>query len=250
MNRMYLLVGVILLLVVGGALNFFSARPSIVPGKTNNTNQTFGQPNQTTKQQSPNDMSFFVTSVNPGQGANLSGLSGADAYCQSLANAVGAGDHVWRAYLSTTANNNSPAVNASDRIGTGPWMNFKGEVIANNLEELHSNNNINKQTALNEKGEMVSGRGDTVNRHDILTGSTPEGRAFTTGGDTTCNNWTSSTEGSAMLGHHDRLGLNDDAASKSWNSSHASRGCSMENLVSTGGAGLFYCFAENNQFIK
>ena len=243
MNRMYLLVGVILLLVVGGALNFFSARPSIVPGKTNNTNQTFGQPNQTTKQQSPNDMSFFVTSVNPGQGANLSGLSGADAYCQSLANAVGAGDHVWRAYLSTTANNNSPAVNASDRIGTGPWMNFKGEVIANNLEELHSNNNINKQTGLSEEGEIINGRGDTPNRHDILTGSTPEGLAFGPGADNTCGNWTSSKDGAAMVGHHDRQGLADDAPSKSWNSSHLSRGCSLEGLATTGSGGLIYCFA-------
>ncbi len=189
-------------------------------------------------------MTFFVTSVGPGKGADLGGLAGADKHCQSLANAVGAGKRTWHAYLSTSAAGKSKAVNARDRIGKGPWRNAKGVLIARNVEELHSDkNNLNKQTALNEKGEVVNGRGDKPNMHDILTGSEPDGRAFNWSGDTTCGNWTKSGEGSAQVGHHDRQGLRDDAPSKSWNSSHPSRGCSQDNLRSSGGAGLLYCFA-------
>ena len=191
-------------------------------------------------------MTFFVTSTNPGKGADLGGLAGADQHCQALASAAGAGNHSWHAYLSTSATASAPAVNARDRIGTGPWQNAKGVVIAGNVDELHANNNINKQTALTEKGAMVNGRGDTPNTHDILTGSQPDGRAFAGDKDMTCGNWTKSgDDGSAMLGHHDRNGLGDDAASKSWNSSHPSKGCSLPALASTGGAGLLYCFATN-----
>lgn len=188
------------------------------------------------------DMSFFVTSTGPGKGADLGDLAGADRQCQMLASAVGAGDRTWHAYLSTTG---PGGVNARDRIGRGPWKNAKGVVIADNVEQLHSaNNNLNKQTALTEKGDPVNGRTDTPNMHDILTGSQPDGRAFPPGKDTTCSNWTSSAEGSAMVGHHDRQGLRDDEASKSWNSAHASRDCSQEGLRSTGGNGLLYCFAQ------
>ncbi len=193
-----------------------------------------------------NPTTFFLTSVNPGKGADLGGLAGADRYCESLADTVGAGGKHWRAYLSAAANGSSAAVDARNRIGKGPWQNAKGVVIATNVDELHGNNNLNKQTALNEKGEVISGRGDPVNQHDILTGSTDNGRlavAATAGGDTTCGNWTKSAEGSAFVGHHDRVGLNDSAPMKSWNASHASRGCSMDALKATGGAGLFYCFA-------
>lgn len=188
-------------------------------------------------------MSFFVTSANAGRGADFGGLAGADRHCQALAAAAGAGGKTWRAYLSTTG---AGAVNARDRIGRGPWRNAKGEVIARDVEELHGTNQITKQTALTEKGEMVMGRGDAVNLHDVLTGSTPDGRA-TAGGtqDTTCGNWTKSGEGSAIVGHHDRIGLRDDVPSKSWNSSHGTRGCGMDALRSTGGGGLLYCFAAN-----
>ena len=193
------------------------------------------------------NVTFFVTSVGPGNGADLGGLAGADKYCQSLASTVGAGKHTWRAYLSTTADGKKPAVNARDRIGKGPWRNAKGVVIARNVEELHGDNKLTKQTALNEKGEVVNGRGDKPNRHDILTGSEPDGRAFNwagdTGGDTTCGNWTKSGAGSAQVGHHDRQGLRNDSPSKSWNSSHPSRGCSQAALRSSGGDGLLYCFA-------
>lgn len=190
-------------------------------------------------------MSFFITSVGSGKGADLGGLEGADRHCQELAEAAGAGDRTWRAYLSAQEADGQPAVNARDRIGTGPWRNAKGEVVAGSLEELHGENNLNKQTALTEKGEVVNGRGDTPNMHDILTGSQPDGTAFPAGEDRTCGNWTKSgTEGAAMVGHHDRIGLRDDAPSKSWNSSHPTRGgCSQEALQGTGGAGLFYCFA-------
>jgi hypothetical protein len=192
---------------------------------------------------------FFITSTGPGKGADLGGLEGADKYCQSLAQAVGAGNRTWRAYLSTQAVGGAQAVNARDRIGPGPWQNAKGVVIATNVDELHGNNNLSKQTALNEKGEMVNGRGDTPNRHDILTGSTPDGRAFPAGEDRTCSNWTKSTQGAAMVGHHDRMGLNEEPPAKSWNSSHPSRGpdggCSQADLRSTGGDGLLYCFASN-----
>jgi hypothetical protein len=189
-------------------------------------------------------MSFFVTSTGPGKGADLGGLAGADKYCQTLAAAAGAGQKTWRAYLSTSAAAGAPAVNARDRIGSGPWVNAKGVVIARNVDELHGANNLTKQTALTEKGEVVNGRGDTPNMHDVLTGSQPDGRALAGDKDTTCGNWTRGGEGSAIVGHHDRVGLGDDEASRSWNSSHASRGCGMDALRSTGGAGLFYCFAE------
>ena len=183
------------------------------------------------------DMTFFITSVGPGKGADLGGLEGADRHCQALAKAAGAGQREWRSYLSTDK------VNARDRIGKGPWKNAKGEEIARNVEDLHANSRINKQTGLDEKGQMVNGRGDSPNRHDILTGSQPDGRAIAGDKDMTCGNWTKSGDGSAMVGHHDRIGLRDDDASKSWNSSHPSRGCSQDALRSSGGDGLFYCFA-------
>jgi hypothetical protein len=190
------------------------------------------------------DMTFFITSAGSGKGADLGGLAGADTRCQALAQAAGAGTRTWRAYLSTQAEGGQAAVNARDRIGKGPWKNAKGETIATSVADLHSaGNKLNKQTALTEKGQPVNGRGDQPNQHDILTGSQPDGTAFSAGEDRTCKNWTSSTEGAAMLGHHDRQGLRDDEPSKSWNSSHPSRGCSEDALRSTGGAGLFYCFA-------
>jgi hypothetical protein len=193
------------------------------------------------------EMTFFVTSAGPGNGADLGGLDGADRHCQQLAQAAGAGNHVWRAYLSTQAADGKPAVDARDRIGAGPWKNAKGVVVAANLDELHGSNNLSKQTALTEKGEVVNGRGDTPNRHDALTGTLPDGKAPPPGEDKTCRNWTSKTQGAAIVGHIDRQGLRDDAASHSWNSSHLSRGpdggCSQADLRSTGGAGLFYCFA-------
>ena len=190
-------------------------------------------------------MTFFVTSVNPGKGADLGGLAGADAHCQALATAVGAGKRTWRAYLATTRNG-QPDVNARDRIGKGPWQNVKGDVIAVSVDDLHSaNNKLNKQTALTEKGTVVNGRGDTPNMHDILTGTQPSGIGIAGNVDSTCSNWTSSGAGAAMVGHSDRIGLDESVPAKSWNSSHQSRGCSMDALKSTGGAGLFYCFAVN-----
>jgi hypothetical protein len=189
-----------------------------------------------TAQAQQKDMTFFITSAGPGKGADLGGLKGADAHCQALAKAAGAGKRQWRAYLSTGK------VNARDRIGKGPWKNAKGEQIARNVDDLHKNSKINKQTGLDEKGQPVNGRGDSPNRHDILTGSTPDGRAIADK-DMTCRNLTKSGEGAAMVGHHDRIGLRDDDASKSWNSSHPSRGCSQDALRSSGGDGLFYCFA-------
>ena len=188
-------------------------------------------------------MTFFITSAGPGKGADLGGLAGADQLCQKLAGTAGAGGQTWRAYLSTQASGGAAAVSARERIGTGPWQNAKGVVIAKNVDELHGTNNLTKQTALDEKGQAVNGRGDTPNRHDILTGSTPDGRAPTGDQDMTCGNWTKSGEGSAIVGHHDRVGLRDDDAAKSWNSSHPSRGCSQEALRGTGGDGLVYCFA-------
>lgn len=195
-------------------------------------------------------MTFFVTSTGPGKGGDLGGLDGADKHCATLAQAAGATGKTWRAYLSTQAEGGKAAINARDRIGAGPWTNAKGVVIAKSVADLHSaSNNLTKATALSEKGEPISGRGDTPNRHDILTGSQPDGTAFAAGEDRTCRNWTSSTQGAAMVGHHDRLGLRDDDASKSWNTSHPSRGpdggCSQADLKTTGGDGLFYCFAAN-----
>ncbi len=195
-------------------------------------------------------MSFFVTSVGSGNGANLGGLAGADKHCQQLAAAAGAGSRTWHAYLSTSAEEGKPAVNARDRIGSGPWYNAKGASIAKNLADLHGDtldqarmgNTLTKATALTEKGEPVKGVGDTPNQHDMLTGSQLDGRAFTDGADHTCKNWTGNGQGVAQLGHHDRTG----GPGISWNAVHPSRGCSQENLVSTGGAGLFYCFAVGN----
>ena len=195
------------------------------------------------------DTSFFLTGTAIGNGGNLGGLAGADNYCQTLAQAAGAGAKTWRAYLSTQAADGAPAVHARDRIGKGPWQNSRGVVVAKDVVELHGANNLTKQTALSEKGDVINGRGDTPNRHDVLTGSQADGTAFAAGEDRTCKNWTSSTQGSAMLGHSDRIGLRDDDASKSWNSSHPSRGpdggCSQADLKSTGGDGLLYCFAAN-----
>src|SRR3984957_18290788 len=196
------------------------------------------------------DTGFFVTSIGIGNGANLGGLAGADNHCQTLAQAAGFGaPRPWRAYLSTQAADGQPAVNARDRIGKGPWQNSKGVVVAKDVTELHGANNLTKQTALSEKGDVINGGGDTPNRHDALTGSQPDGTAFPAGADRTCGNWTSSTQGAAMLGHIDRMGLREDDASHSWNSSHPSRGpdggCSQADLRSTGGDGLFYCFAAN-----
>ena len=191
-------------------------------------------------------MTFFVTSAGPGKGGDLGGLEGADRHCQQLAQAAGAGGKTWHAYLSTQG---AGAVNARDRIGKGPWQNAKGVEVAKSVDSLHGENNLTKQTAISEKGDVISGRGDTPNRHDVLTGSQPDGTAFPAGEDKTCGNWTKSGAGAAVVGHHDRQGLNDSAPMKSWNSSHPSRGpdggCSQADLKSTGGDGLFYCFAIN-----
>jgi hypothetical protein len=182
-------------------------------------------------QDADESMSFFLTSEGPGNGADLGGLDGADAHCERLAESVGAGGRTWHAYLSTSD------VDARDRIGNGPWYNARGVEVASSLANLHGDNNLTKETQLNEKGEVVNGRGDNPNRHDILTGSDSNGRAT----DATCNDWTSSGEGSARVGHHDRMGGGDDPTS--WNSAHGSRGCSQSDLQGTGGDGLFYCFA-------
>jgi hypothetical protein len=191
-------------------------------------------------------MTFFVSSVGKGNGADLGGLAGADAHCQALAKAAGSTATNWHAYLSTTEPGGTAGVNARERIGKGPWQNAKGVIVAKSVDDLHSDSNsINKQTALTEKGETISGRGDPVNMHDILTGSDPQGMFSTAGGDTTCGNWSKSGEGSAILGHHDRQGLKDTRHMNSWNSSHGSRGCSQDALKSTGGAGLIYCFVAN-----
>lgn len=192
-------------------------------------------------------MTFFVTSAGPGNGANLGGLAGADAHCQKLAAGAGGGARTWRAYLSTSASEGKPAVNARDRIGKGPWHNSRGTMIARDLAQLHGDtvelarigNLITRNNALTEKGDMVNAVGDKPNTHDILTGTQPDGRAYTDNADHTCKNWTSAGEGTAQVGHHDRNG-----GGISWNAVHPSRGCSQENLVATGGAGLFYCFAE------
>jgi hypothetical protein len=200
----------------------------------------------TTAQAQQADMSFFVSSAGKGNGADLGGIAGADAHCQALAAAAGSSSPNWRAYLSTVAPGGDAGINARDRIGSGPWKNAKGVVIATNVDNLHSASvNITKQTALSEKGEVISGRGDAVNAHDILTGSDPQGMYSTAGGDTTCGNWAKSGEGSAIVGHHDRAGLKDSRHMNSWNSSHGSRGCSQEQLKSSGGAGMIYCFRTN-----
>jgi hypothetical protein len=190
-------------------------------------------------------MTFFITSVGIGDGGNLGGLEGADRHCQTLAQAVGAGAHTWRAYLSVTAAGAQPHVHARDRIGSGPWHNASGVAVAYDVADLHGDinrdrNQINRDVALNERGERIPGRGDQPNQHDILTGSDSHGRALIgTPAATTCNNWTSNSTGNAMLGHHDRTGANNS----SWNAAHFSSGCSQENLIATGGAGYFYCFA-------
>jgi hypothetical protein len=192
------------------------------------------------------NMTFFVASAGSGDGANLGGLAGADAQCQKLAQAAGSTGKTWRAYLSTQG---AGAVNAKDRIGKGPWQNAKGVVIAKDVAELHGANNLTKQTALNEKGEVINGRGDTPNRHDMLTGSQTDGTGFSGTDDRTCKNYTSNAQGAVIMGHSDRTGLDDSAPAKSWNSSHPSRGagggCSQADLKGTGGDGLFYCFAAN-----
>ena len=187
------------------------------------------------------NMSFFLTSAGPGDGANLGGVTGADQHCQMLAEAAGSGGKTWRAYLSTTGGG---AMNARDRIGSGPWHNYNGVMIARNVDDLHSdNNNLTKETQLNEKGQITNGRGDDPNMHDILTGSQLNGMADSGSDDTTCNNWMSNGEGSALVGHHDRQG--GGANPTSWNSAHGSRGCGQSDLQGTGGNGYFYCFASN-----
>jgi hypothetical protein len=195
--------------------------------------------------ESKSEMTFFVSSTGSGKGADLGGLAGADQLCTSLANAAGAKGHEWRAYLSAVPAGSVAAVNARDRIGPGPWRNAKGVVVAQNVTELHGANNLNKDTVLTEKGEPVNGRGDTPNMHDILTGSQPDGTAIVGAVDTTCGNWTKSGDGAAMVGHHDRTGLDESAPAKSWNSSHQSRGCSLDALKATGGDARIYCFARN-----
>ena len=186
-------------------------------------------------------MSFFLTSVGSGNGGDLGGLEGADQHCQALATAAGFGDQMWNAYLSSTGSDGSSGINARDRIGSGPWYNFAGDQVATDVDNLHGENNLTKETVLNELGAMTNGRGDDPNRHDILTGTQLDGTAAAGDGDTTCQNWTGSGEGSALVGHFDRLGGGDNPTS--WNSAHASRGCGQEDLRGTGGDGLFYCFA-------
>src|SRR6516165_8896443 len=195
--------------------------------------------------QAPNT-TFFVTSAGPGKGADLGGLAGADAHCQRLATTVGAGNKTWHAYLSSNSAPGTTPVNARDRIGKGPWQNFKGEVVAQNVDDLHSaNNRLGASTSLTERGATIAGFGYTPNWHDMLTGSTADGRAFPGNLNMTCNNWTSSQFGNAMLGHVDRRGGADNEFQRSWNSAHQSRSCSQPDLIATGGNGLFYCFAVN-----
>lgn len=200
---------------------------------------------QTPPPQFPN-MTFFITSTSGPDGANFGGIEGADKHCQALATKAGAGGKTWRAYLSTQAEGGKPAIDARDRIGKGPWVNSEGEEIAASVDELHSDKNkIGVEIGRSENGRRIPGRLFVVNQHDILTGSTAEGRALPPEKDMTCGNWTKNGEGSAMVGHHDRMGLRDDALAKSWNASHPSRGCSAAALKSSGGAGLLYCFAAN-----
>ena len=226
-------------------MRFSTAVVALMLGAGTADAQAGNQPQQQQQPQQP--MGFFITSAGPGDGGNLGGLAGADAHCQRLAQAAGAGARMWRAYLSATAAAGQPPVNARDRIGAGPWYNAKGALIAWNVPDLHGDvhrdrNSINKEFALDEKGQPVKGRGDQPNQHDILTGSDSHGRAVLgTAANTTCNNWTSNSTGSAMVGHHDRAG----GGNSSWNAAHPSRGCGQQDLVATGGAGLFYCFAAN-----
>jgi len=200
------------------------------------------------------DMSFFITSTGPGKGGDLGGLEGADAHCSALASAAGSKQTNWKAYLSVGAkidrSSGQPkvisGVNARDRIGSGPWHNAKGTLIAADVDALHGDGNaVNRENGLDENGNRVNARGDKPNKHDILTGSTPQGQYSTAGGDTSCNGWTSSSEGSAIVGHHDLVGLSDDRHMVSWNSAHGSAGCGAEDLPRTGGDGLFYCFLSN-----
>lgn len=192
------------------------------------------------------DMTFFISSTGGADGANYGGLEGADRHCQALATNAGAGHKKWRAYLSTQAEDGKPAVNARDRIGKGPWVNARGVQIAANVDDLHSDNNrIGPETGVAETGRLIPSRLYTVNQHDILTGSTADGRAYPPGKDMTCGNWTKNDDGAAFVGHHDRMGLRDDAPSRSWNAAHPSRGCSYDKLKASGGAGLLYCFAAN-----
>lgn len=192
------------------------------------------------------DMTFFISSTGGPDGANYGGLEGADRHCQALAANAGAGHKTWRAYLSTQAEDGKPAVNARDRIGKGPWVNARGVQIAANVDDLHSDNNrIGPETGVAETGRLIPSRLYTVNQHDILTGSTADGRAYPPGKDMTCGNWTKNDDGAAFVGHHDRMGLRDDAPSRSWNAAHPSRGCSYDKLKASGGAGLLYCFAAN-----
>lgn len=221
--------------------------------KAQDTTVTNDAPASTAESKAPQmtgPMSFFITSIGPGDGANFGGIEGADEHCQDLADDVDAGNKTWKAYLSTSGRydrnnpeNNSASVHARDRIGKGPWFNAKGELIARDVEHLHSNNNINKQTGLNEKGEMINGRGDKPNEHDILTGTRPDGTAFSPHLSLTCKNWYNNEGGAAAVGHHDKTGPTEDNWAKSWNFSHFSRGCSQQALESSGGAGLIYCFA-------
>ena len=195
-------------------------------------------------QNAPEKMTFFITSVGSGNGAALGGVEGADRHCQDLAKAAGAGNKTWHAYLSTDGAPGRAAVNARDRIGKGPWYNAKGVMVAKDVNDLHGpENKLGKENSLTEKGEVVNGRGDKPNQHDILTGSQQDGNAFSDGQDHTCKNWTSSGEGSAQVGHHDKQGGGQNP--NSWNSAHPSKGCSQENLVGTGGSGRYYCFAIN-----
>lgn len=240
MNANNLLIGIIVIVAIAaGGFYLMQNQNTSAPPTPTPVGVLPSQPEQAPAQiQAP--MTFFVTSTNPGTGADFAGLAGADQHCQQLAAAAGAGAATWRAYLSTTGQN---SVNARDRIGSGPWHNVNGVLIASSIAELHTDNNITKQTAVSETGALIKGRGDSPNEHDILTGSLPDGTASTAAEDTTCSNWTSSDEGAAIVGHHDRMGLDDSEAARSWNSSHPSRGCSLDNLRGTGGAGLLYCFA-------
>lgn len=239
-----ILLALIILVGVGGILFLLMSNGADTNPDANSVPSDLTEVETTSEQPT---MSFFVTSKNPGTGANLGGLAGADALCQSLATDAGAGDKTWRAYLSAAATDTQVAVDARDRIGTGPWYNFAGALIATSVTDLHSSENmIDKEKGLTEVGGVVNGRGDSPNVHDILTGSNADGTLALAedSGDTTCSNWTSeAADGSAVVGHHDRMGPDTLETAASWNAAHGSRGCSLENLNSTGGGGLLYCFA-------